>query len=324
MASNHKHIMDKGIEAGLQVKPYIHFDAKAEWKDFVHKMEGQEPGNNSNPDDPPLRKWLMAATILCVLAAFYLMTKPVKFTESLMTGDKASTITLFEGSRIDVEKNSVIHFPVRKEDIVVRRVVLEKGLASFDIKPHELPFVISVDNVDVEVTGTSFTIDKTSGKALIDVKEGNVRVVKNKDQKQQLILKAGDKMKVEQGEMYLSSGGGPFERKTCFTHTSKLQDEEKKAKESKRPSEFSEIPEIAFDGSSKYRMVDVIKYLDKVYKKQLKFRKKRKLKTKEIVILNLQQDLKSLLETMKQDDLIGYEDGKCEGCYVVFPVGEED
>ena len=323
MASDKEHIINKGIEEGLRVTPYVHEDATKAWNDFATRA-----GLNTSSEEPPLRThwWqsvAVAASILAILCIFVFISKPVKFTKTLATKDHETTLQLFDGSKIYAEKNTVLQYPVRQKDIVVRRVVLEKGRASFDVKKSDLPFVVTADHIDIRVTGTKFSVEKKFGEVFINVQEGSVLVIKNKDKSRQIILKANEILLACRGEFYVSSQGGPFEQKTLFTYTSKLKEQERLAREKQSVHSTASDNQSGESGSN-YRMIDVIKFLDKKYKKELKFKKKRKLKSKNVVKLDLQLPLPDLLNVMKRKKMIDYEPGKCDGCYIVSPFGHKN
>lgn len=323
MASDKKHIIYKGIEEGLRVTPYVHEDANAAWHEFSTKA-----GIYEISEAPVYRiSWrqstAVAATMLTILCIFIFISRPVRFTKTLVTKENEARILLFDESEILAAKNTILHYPVRQKDIVVRRVVLEKGMASFEVKKADLPFIVSADNVDIRVTGTIFSVEKRSGEVFVKVKEGTVLVLKDKDETRQISLQADETLLACRGEFFVSANGGPFEQKTMFTYSSKIKEQERLTRE-KQSVHNSAGDNQGGESGSNYRMVDVIKFLDKKYKKELKFKKKRKLKSKNVVKLDLQLPLSDLLKEMKRKNLIDYEPGKCEGCYIISPLGLED
>lgn len=320
MASDKNTKLEQGIEAGLRVKPYVHFDVDAEWAMFAEKA-----GIPQVIEQKPVRKLSLlyilsyAAVILLLVAALVFISKPVTFTETLITKNEKQTVTLFDGTMIEVAENSVIHYPTREKDIVVRRVVLEKGKATFRVSKNELPFVVSSYPLEIKVTGTVFTVEKNKSGVRIDHHEGSVEVVKKGEPKDVFTLSPNDALKVEKGELFLSVNGADFEQKTLFTYES-IEKVEKLKTENKELSEVKTNTEIKAESLvSTYRMTDLIDFLSKKFKKELKIKKKKRLKSDTSVTIDLNQPLEKILSELKNKKLLEMETGKCKGCFTISP-----
>lgn len=321
MASDKNTKLEKGIEAGLRVKPYVHFDVDAEWDLFAEKA-----GIPSVVVQKPVRKVSLlyilkyAAVIVLLFVALVFISKPVTFTETLITKNEKQTLTLFDGTKIEVAENTILHYPTREKDIVVRRVVLEQGKATFRVAKNPLPFVVSSYPLEIKVTGTVFTVEKNKTGVRLENHEGSVEVVKNGETKDGITLTAKDILKDQKGELFLSEKGAPFEQKTFFTYESVEKTEILKAKEEeqKKQLQANSSSLIKMSGST-YIMKDLIEFLNKKFKKELKIKKKKRLSTKDTVNINLNQPLEKILTELKNKGILKMEPGKCKGCFTISP-----
>ncbi len=136
--------------------------------------------------------WLRAAAVLLLAAAavYWWQTagtpEPVRMaaTETILTD------TLTDGSVVTLQQNSALtlHTKFNRRE---RRLRLE-GEAYFEVAPDSTrPFVVEVQDVQVQVVGTAFTVDNFSdvSKVIVTVTEGKVRVRKNG---QELLLGPGE------------------------------------------------------------------------------------------------------------------------------------
>jgi len=323
MASDKNTKLEKGIEAGLRVKPYVHFDVDAEWDIFAEKA-----GIPSVVVQKPVRKLSLlyilkyAAVIVLLLAALVFISKPVTYTETLITKNEKQTLTLFDGTKIEVAENTILHYPTREKDIVVRRVVLEQGKATFRVAKNSLPFVVSSYPLEIKVTGTVFTVEKNKTGVRLENHEGSVEVVKKGEPKDGITLTAKDVLKDQKGELFLSEKGAPFEQKTLYTYESVEKIEKLKAKEEeeeeKKRLQANSSSMIKMTGST-YIMKDLIEFLNKKFKKELKIKKKKRLSTKDTVNINLNQSLEKILNELQNKGILKMESGKCKGCFTISP-----
>jgi transmembrane sensor len=94
------------------------------------------------------------------------------------TGQNVLVDTLPDGSVITLNKKSTITYPSKfKGD---KRAIALKGEAFFNVAPDKKkPFIISVNDVQVTVVGTSFNIKSENGNTEIVVETGIVRVTRS-------------------------------------------------------------------------------------------------------------------------------------------------
>nr|WP_199002021.1 FecR domain-containing protein [Flavobacterium sp. ASV13] len=89
--------------------------------------------------------------------------------------------TLPDGTTLTLNKNSSISYTSRFTGKT--RSVTLKGEAFFNVSPDKTkPFIIQINDVTVQVVGTSFNVKNKNGKTTVDVETGIVKVSKNKDQ----------------------------------------------------------------------------------------------------------------------------------------------
>lgn len=97
---------------------------------------------------------------------------------ALATESETLTDTLPDGSIITLNKHSELKYAMN-EDGKTRNVTL-KGEAFFNVAPDKSkPFIISVNDVTVQVVGTSFNIKNTAEKTEVIVETGIVEVAKH-------------------------------------------------------------------------------------------------------------------------------------------------
>lgn len=318
MSNNNQDKMDKGIESGLWIKPYFHFDTEEAWQSFCREME--------LPYIPQPEKRLIftrsdifkyAAVLVIVFGVFALITKPVQFTDTLTTKDQGKNIQLFDGSVIELAENTTIQYPVRSKDIVVRRVVVEHGKAVFRVKKNTLPFIVSAYPLEIKVTGTTFTIEKTTEGVFITQEEGRVEVRKLNESMLPVVLEKGGKIKMTGGEVFMATREDDFKQISQFTYAG-IQKIEKLTRETEKKV-AEDKPVVSLTKGLTYMMKDVIPLLEKTYKKQLRFKKKRKLKSKETVTLKLDKTLPEIIDALVKQGKVVAEPGKCADCFILSP-----
>ncbi|CAC9975440.1 FecR family protein [Flavobacterium panici] len=98
--------------------------------------------------------------------------------------------TLPDGTTVTLNKNSSLSYASKFKGKT--RPVTLKGEAFFNVSPNKTkPFIITINDVTVQVVGTSFNVKNKNGKTTVDVETGIVKVSKNKDQVE---LRHGEKV----------------------------------------------------------------------------------------------------------------------------------
>lgn len=169
-------------------------DENAAWKRLQNRIH-----DNDIPVIAPKKtsvKWLqIAASILLIstLGWFGYSYFENKSAHTLIQISATNTIlndTLPDGTTVTLNKNSSLSYTNKFRGNT--RPVTLKGEAFFYVSPDKTkPFIITINDVTVQVVGTSFNVKNKNGKTTVDVETGIVKVSKNKDQVE---LRHGEKV----------------------------------------------------------------------------------------------------------------------------------
>lgn len=122
-------------------------------------------------------RWVVAASVLLVLIAGYLLMRPNDTPDmrsvTTLRGQTA-TLSLADGTDVMLNADSRIRYDV-DDPSGVRRVILE-GEARFIVNPDERPFVVETPQASVRVLGTRFTVRSREETTRVAVQEGRVAV----------------------------------------------------------------------------------------------------------------------------------------------------
>jgi len=163
---------------------------EAAWQRFQQRVQKKEKR--------PLGGLRIAASIIIILAIAtiaYLVQKngPVQQLTAQAI-EKTVTDTLPDGSVITLNKRSSLTYPEKFKG--ESRAVALKGEAFFNVTANkEKPFIITVNDVQVKVVGTSFNIKSTADSIEVIVETGVVQVLKGN---QMVELHPGEKTVVYQ------------------------------------------------------------------------------------------------------------------------------
>jgi transmembrane sensor len=156
-------------------------DENKAWEKFQQRINVAK--ENKPPVIPVRFGWMkIAASIIIVvglgLAGYWMMNKNGPVKEMLVEAKQVVLKdTLPDGSVVTINKGSSISYPPAFKGNT-RKIAL-KGEAFFNITPDKKkPFVISVNDVQVTVVGTSFNVKSINGNTEVVVETGIVRVTK--------------------------------------------------------------------------------------------------------------------------------------------------
>ena len=156
-------------------------DVGKAWERFQKRVAGQ----NETPKvlNRSRFSWMrIAASIILIaglgIAAYFMMNDNEPKELVTQTEQNVLVDTLSDGSVITLNKRSTITYPSKfKGDT---RAIALKGEAFFNVAPDKKkPFIISVDDVQVTVVGTSFNIKSENGSTEIVVETGIVQVTRS-------------------------------------------------------------------------------------------------------------------------------------------------
>jgi ferric-dicitrate binding protein FerR (iron transport regulator) len=127
--------------------------------------------------------WMrIAASIILItglgFAAYFMVNNNESKEMVAQTGQNVLVDTLPDGSVITLNKRSTITYPSKFKGNT--RAIALKGEAFFNVAPDKKkPFIISVNDVQVTVVGTSFNIKTENGNTEVVVETGIVRVTRS-------------------------------------------------------------------------------------------------------------------------------------------------
>ena len=156
-------------------------DVNRAWERFQNRMAGQnEPAKILRPRFSWIR---IAASVILVaglgITLYMLINKNIEPKEMVaQTSQNVLIDTLPDGSVITLNKRSAITYPSKFKGN--KRAIALKGEAFFNVAPDKKkPFIISVNDVQVTVVGTSFNIKSENGNTEVVVETGIVRVTRS-------------------------------------------------------------------------------------------------------------------------------------------------
>ncbi|MEI9809829.1 MAG: FecR domain-containing protein [Bacteroidota bacterium] len=156
-------------------------DENKAWEKFQRRIT--EVKEEKSPVASNRFGWMkIAASIIIVagigLAAYWMVSKNSTVKEMLVqAGQDVIKDTLPDGSVVTINKGSAITY-LSKFKSDTRGIAL-KGEAFFNVTPDKKkPFIISVNDVQITVVGTSFNVKSSNGHTEIVVETGIVRVTK--------------------------------------------------------------------------------------------------------------------------------------------------
>lgn len=121
--------------------------------DVHNRLDVQKPASTAGASSITVKwKWLMAAVILLIAGAGYLLLPK---TVTVPYG-YISSVELPDGSQIELNSGTQIRY--NRLMSLTNRTVHLNGEAYFNVTHHELPFTVHTNGSAVRVTGTEFNI----------------------------------------------------------------------------------------------------------------------------------------------------------------------
>lgn len=169
-------------------------DENAAWERFRKRIRNQDQIHRRPESSPRRLAWLPAAAVFALLVtagwlAWSLLQQYNRAIVEVASGQGVKVIELSDGSLVTLNKESRVSY-VRKFQGAQRLVSLE-GEAFFDItRDTKRPFIVYINDVRVEVTGTSFNIKGREDLTEVIVESGSVEVSRAG---REIALRAGEK-----------------------------------------------------------------------------------------------------------------------------------
>ncbi len=184
-------------------EPNLRIDTKADFQKLKARIEEYDKAEKKASDEgrvvPLRRRWLSIAAglLLAFSLAWWLWPNtpdPVQYSEITTGEGEKRELLLADGSTVWLNENSKLIFPDRFVDD--QRLIKLEGEAFFSVQKNtDSPFIIqTVHEAEIQVLGTSFLVQATSGseQVLVEVATGTVRL-QNNAKEQQLVLTAGER-----------------------------------------------------------------------------------------------------------------------------------
>ncbi|MBN1598094.1 MAG: FecR domain-containing protein [Bacteroidales bacterium] len=162
-----------------------------EWKYLQHKIGRQQTLHRQSG----LRVFVrIAAAVIIALGILFIVKD--KLIEKTVKTRFAETkeVVLPDGSKVTLNANSKISY--KKNFILEERLISLKGEAFFEVEKNpDIPFVISVNEAEIKVLGTSFNVRayKSMDNIEVTVKEGLVSLYEKKQEQKKVLASAGEK-----------------------------------------------------------------------------------------------------------------------------------
>lgn len=174
------------------------FKADAAWANLKPKLSEFKLEPNSNVKSLFMGKWIRVAAMLVISVGLAWASYSV-YTEKFVPyiyiaseiNESGKTIELADGSTVTLNGKSSLSYP-RSFDSKERRVKLS-GEAFFSIaKNPKKAFVISVENAEIKVLGTSFNVNSSTNHVEVLVETGKVKFSLAKEPSDAILLEKGD------------------------------------------------------------------------------------------------------------------------------------
>jgi ferric-dicitrate binding protein FerR (iron transport regulator) len=172
--------------------PGREINIEKEWKYLQRKIGRAE--RKSKYYFPLRRIVQVAAAILILLCAGWFLRHMYLYRSSHTQLAEIREIILSDGSKVTLNAGSRLQYPINYG--VKNRQVILKGEAYFEVKKDTLlPFVISMNEIEIKVLGTSFNVKayKNSDKIEVTVTDGKISMYDKNLQQKKVIATKGEK-----------------------------------------------------------------------------------------------------------------------------------
>lgn len=166
-------------------------DEEAAWQKFRQRVDEKQPAVLVVKKLKPSRIWMQVAAVFVICFGTWLAYQQFggRYT-NLSSHDLVLNQKLPDGSELVLNKNTSISYATDFK--TNRKVQIETGEVFFDVaKDRSHPFIIDINDVKVEVVGTSFNIKKLNSTVEVIVESGIVKVSRGE---QQLTLTKGERV----------------------------------------------------------------------------------------------------------------------------------
>jgi transmembrane sensor len=177
--------LKKVWETSLQLASVSRVDENKAWQRFRQRIQDTEENDQQPVQVIPKTSfsWMkIAAAVIVVIGlavlGYWIYDNRTPRQLLAQASNTVVTDTLPDGSVVTLNKASSLSYPSRFSN--GKRAVTLKGEAFFHVAPNKAkPFIISVNDIEVTVVGTSFNIRSEKGRTAVIVETGIVRVTRN-------------------------------------------------------------------------------------------------------------------------------------------------
>ena len=324
---------DSILNQNKEIEDFKVFDVDSEWNSFLVKVgEPKQQSTTVESDNKPTLSMafkkskiliiLIAASITLVLFFLFMFSSPQPKRQTIITSSDSEKINMVDGSKITLNQNSKVEYPISLDDLTKRKVVLV-GSATFDVSRNEkLPFEVYYGDVLVEVLGTVFTIGKKDGLTVVQNIAGSIAVYQVLNRENKRILNQGETLLFQHGKFFVPEDTTQIiidDRKIEVGVIEDAKPIKKKENESPKPIEQTESKGSAF------KLDNVVKnYLIKFNKKKLKLEKGTKFDKNTVVKLDINKPYQEILQDLKNQGHINFKPGDCSDCFIITsPVKQQ-
>jgi transmembrane sensor len=175
-------------------------------KDYIPNTEIEWQKLHARVNQPqeakvlPLKRYMLkiAATVLLALGLTYLLATLFKTSGGatlveVVTTDSITVVYLPDSSRVYLNKNTILSYPEKFNSN--ERLISLSGEGFFDVKPGNVPFIISCHGSRTKVLGTSFNVKgyKEDEEVEVIVVTGHVELSDEDDSSGKIVLEPNDR-----------------------------------------------------------------------------------------------------------------------------------
>ena len=207
--------MQQAFDATAEVNPTFQPNADAAWEKMQTRLQGHDekviPIRSETAGYSDRNRWILriAASLIILLGSVFAIKLATQETykNQLSATDTMREVTLPDGSKVWLNKQSTIHYPDQFSD--EQRLVKLEGEGFFEIKKNpNKPFMIETSETMTKVLGTSFNLRAYPNEKMhsIDVRTGKVSFSDLDNPTEEAILTVGDRADFERAKQSIAAG----------------------------------------------------------------------------------------------------------------------
>ena len=318
---------DSILSQAKDIEDFKVIDVDLEWNIFKEKIGELQSLPSTKVDEPKkspiavifkkstISLISIAASLILLLGFIFIFKSSGPDRKTIITVDNIEKINMIDGSKIELNQNSTIEYPVILKGVNERKINLV-GSATFDVTRNEkLPFLVYYGDVLVEVLGTVFAISKKNGLTIVQNISGSVAVSQVLNRENKRILQKGETLLFQNGQFF-----NPKDTVQTIIEDRKIEvgvgQNAKPIRKKNNTSPETIIP-TELKGST-FKLDNVIKnYIIKFNKKKLKLQKGTKFDKNTTVQIDINKTYLEVLQELKKQGHIDFKPGDCSDCFII-------